>query len=166
MKSRNNTLLLFFLLFLVFFVSQAFAEEAGRVTLQAQIDANNQNSDMQISVINADTKDVVQREEVSNQFISSLSINSRYIVYFKKAGHPAIRMIVDTHTNIVANYCINFSLDLKNLNPSFETGISIPVGTLKFDDMTSHFVLQPSVSTNSNLVAITSCGIENGLARF
>lgn len=166
MKNRNNTLLLFFLLFLVFFVSQAFAEATGSVTLQAQIEANNENSDMQISVIEMTTKEVVQREEVSTKFYASLSINSRYIVYFKKAGHPAIRMIVDTHTNMAANYCINFSLNLKNLNPSFETGISIPVGTMKFDDVTSHFVLQPSGSSNCNRVAITSCGIENGMAKF
>ena len=106
MKNRNNTFLLFFLLFLVFFVSQAFAEGIGSVTLQVQIDANNQNSDMQISIIDLETKDVIQREEVSTQFFSSLSINARYIVYFKKTGHPAIRMIVDTHTDVVANYCI------------------------------------------------------------
>ena len=166
MKNRKSNLLLFFTLFLVFSLSQAFAEEAGIVTLMANINANNTKNDMQISVVNLDTKEVVQKEEVSTNFFSSLSINSRYMVYFKKTGHPAMRMIVDTHTKNIANYRIHFSINLINLTSNLETGISIPVGTLLFDDVSSNFILQPSASSNCNRVAITSAGIDNGIVKF
>lgn len=166
MKKQNNTLLIFFLVFLVFFVSQAFAETTGRVTLLAQIDACNSNQDMKISVIDLATKEVIQREEVSTDFFSSLSINSRYLVYFKKEGHPAMRMIVDTNTDVIANYSVNFSLNLKNLTSNMETGISISVGTLKFDNSKANFILQPSESSNFSRVEITTSRIDNDIAKF
>jgi len=158
MKTANAILFLF----LTFFVTQAKAESPGRVILVAQIEANNDLKNMQISVIDLSTKAVVQREDVSTRFFSSLPINGRYSLYFKKAGHPAIRMIVDTHIPNSQNYCVHFSLNLKNLNSNLETGISISAGTLKMDHSDSGFILQQSGGSNCNRVVITSCRTDTG----
>lgn len=147
-------------------MTESIAQGSGKVMLRADINALNSNKDMQVSVIDLTTKDVIQRDEVSNRFFSTLPLDGRFMVYFKKSGHPSTRMIVDTHNVNAASYHICFSLNLKNLSSEMETGISMSIGTLKFNQGLSNFEFHSATETTAGLMAVTYSGLDRGIAEF
>ncbi|MBL7899185.1 MAG: hypothetical protein JNJ99_11680 [Crocinitomicaceae bacterium] len=132
-----------------------FAQGSGKANLRADIETLNDLRDMQISVIDLASKDVLKREEVSNRFFYSLPLNGKYMLHFKKAGHPTTRLIVHTNAPEAPGYNIHFKLNLKNPQPYMESGISISAGTISFNEASGSFELKEPESGNASLCAIT-----------
>ncbi|MBI3135212.1 MAG: hypothetical protein HYZ14_11110 [Bacteroidetes bacterium] len=162
MKSRK-----FFMAFAMAFSSLiASAQGSGKVNLRADILTANEQQNMQVSVINLASKDLLQREEVSTRFFYALPLDGRYMLHFKKEGHPATRLIVDTNTPYDISYNVHFALDLKNLDPTMETGISLSAGTIVFDEVSGGFVLRAPESGKATLAAITYSAAASEVAKF
>lgn len=155
-----------FISFLLLSLTGAKAQGSGKVFLKANIETSDDHKDLQVSVIDMVTRTVVQREDVSNRFFSSLATNGRYMLYFKKMGHPSARMIIDTHVETDDTYYMNLALNLKSTGPEMETGISFSAGTLKFDLTKSTFIIENPTASKAGLLTLTASGTGTGVAKF
>ena len=162
MKTRQ----IFFFMFLLLTTAGVKAQGSGKVFLKANIETSDNARDLQVSVIDLVTKTVVQREAVSNQFFSSLETNGRYMLYFKKIGHPSARMIVDTKVDGSENYYVHFAVNLRTTGSDMESGISVSAGTLKFDLALAAFIIENPAVAKAGLVTLTSTGTGTGVAKF
>jgi len=143
-----------------------FAQGSGKVNLRADIETMNENRDMQVSVIDLASKDLLQREEVSNHFFYSLPLDGRFMIHFQKEGHPTARLIVDTNVPDEQGYNIHFAINLKDPQSAMETGISIAAGTLNYNAVTKGFVLTAPESGKADLAAITYTGLASEVVKF
>jgi hypothetical protein len=162
MKSRK----LLLAIAIVFSSFSTFAQGSGKVNLRADIQTTNEKRDMQISVIDLASKDLLKREEVSNRFFYSLPLNGRYMLHFKKEGHPTARLIVDTNSPNDLSYNVHFAINLQNLESSMETGISISAGTIGYDSASNGFVLTAPESGKATLAAITYSNLASEIVKF
>jgi hypothetical protein len=162
MKARSTL----FTIFMLINMTAVKAQGSGKVFLKADIETNNHNKDVQVSVIDLITHKVFQKEEVSDQFFSAVPTQGRYMLYFKKVGHPSARMIIDTNVSTDDTYYVHFSLNLKNTSADLETGISVSAGTIKYDETQSGFVIEQPMASKAGLVTLTSSGTDAGLAKF
>jgi len=154
-----------FLFIIAFYTIQSNAQGSGKVTLRADIKTNNETQFLHVSVVDLCTKIVIQREEVKNSFFASLPLGGKFMLYFKKQGHPSARLLVDTTTDKDDYYFIHFSMDLITSHPELETGISNSVGTLKFNPISSNFQLE-APSSGTLLLDVEQKSVEQETARF
>lgn len=117
----------------------SFAQGSGKVTLKAEIESENEKRNLQISVIDLSTKELVQRDVVSNVYFCILPLNHKYMIHFKKEGHPTSRLILNTEAPGDVSYFIHMALKLQNFESETETGISQATGTLAFNSETQNF---------------------------
>lgn len=144
----------------------AMAQGSGKVNLRAEILTMNDHSDMQVSVVDLASKDVLQREQVATHFFYSLPLDGRFMLHFKKEGHPTTRLIIDTNAPDDFSYNLHVALNLKNPDASMETGISISAGTISFDETLGGFKHQAPESGKANLAAITYTGLATEVVKF
>jgi hypothetical protein len=162
MKARST----FFMIFLLINLTALKAQGSGKVFLKVNIETNNHNKDIRVSVIDLITHHVFQEEEVSDQFFSAVPTQGRYMLYFKKVGHPSARMIIDTKVSEEDNYYVHFSLNLTHTGTDVETGISVSAGTIKYDETRLGFIIEQPMASEAGLVTLTSTGKDAGLAKF
>lgn len=132
----------------------SIGQGSGKVTLKAEIESANDKRDLQISVLNLATKDLLQRDVVSNLYFCTLPLNTRYMIHFQKAGHPATRLIIDTNAPAEMCYHLNFSLKLNNNTSEMETGISASAGKISFDESTGSFGLTQEGASGAGMLAL------------
>ena len=149
----------FYLVILLFiFSGMALAQGSGKVMLKADIESSDDKQDVKISVIDLVSKDVLKKEEVTNKFFADIDLNGRYMIYFKKFGHPSARLIVDTNVDTYANYYVHLKLNLMDSDSELETGLSTSLGILSFDKNQAKFQLQPSNLKAASMAQITFSG--------
>lgn len=144
----------------------AYAQGSGKVNLRATIETSDDLANMQVSVIDLASKDLMQREDVSSRFFYSLPTSGRYMLHFKKEGHPATRLVIDTNTPVDGIYNLHFNLNLANLQENMETGISLSAGTISFDEVLNQFTLKAPQSGKATLAAVTYSAPASEIARF
>lgn len=155
----------FYLVILCIIISGiALAQGSGKVMLKADISTADTKEDVQISVIDLASKAILQKEEVATRFFADIPLNGRYMIYFKKVGHPSARLIVDTNVEAYANYHVHLKLNLSHTNEALETGLSTSLGILNFDKSLASFQLQASSVNASNMAQITYSGTSSSEA--
>jgi hypothetical protein len=142
------------------------AQGSGKVTLKADIESANEKRDLQISVLDLTTKDLVQRDVVSNLYHCTLPLNQRYMLHFQKEGHPATRLIIDTKTPVEMSYFLNLSLKLNNSESAMETGISVSAGKIIFNEAKGNFDLVQEGTTGARMLALTYTSAAPLVAKF
>lgn len=167
---KNNNLMKFKTTILALaIISGAFsahAQGSGKVTLKAEIESANEKRDLQISVLDLATKDLVQRDVVSNLYHCTLPLNQRYMLHFQKEGHPATRLIIDTNTPVEMSYFLNIHLKLNNSGSEMETGISVSAGKIIFDEAKGNFDLAQDGATGARMLALTYTSAAPVIAKF
>lgn len=167
---KNNNLMKFkttvLALALTIGAFSAQAQGSGKVTLKADIESANEKSDLQISVLDLATKDLVQRDVVSNLYHCTLPLNQRYMLHFQKEGHPATRLIIDTNTPVEMSYFLNIHLKLNNSESAMETGISVSAGKIMFDESKGNFDLSQDGATGARMLALTYTSAAPIVAKF
>lgn len=167
---KNNNLMKiktsFLALALIFGAISSSAQGSGKVTLKADIESANEKRDLQISVLDLSTRDLVQRDIVSNLYHCTLPLNQRFMLHFQKEGHPATRLIVDTNAPIEMSYFLNISLKLNNSESEMETGISVSAGKIIFNETKGNFDLAQEDSSGARMLALTYTSATPALAKF
>ncbi len=144
----------------------ALAQGSGKVTLKAEIESANEKKDLQISVLDLATKDLVQRDVVSNLYHCTLPLNQRYMLHFQKEGHPATRLIVDTNTPVEMSYFLNIHLKLNNSESEMETGISVSAGKIVFNATTGNFDLAQESAAGARMLALSYTASAPVIAKY
>lgn len=162
MKTKRTLLLVA----LMFGALISTAQGSGKVNLKADIESGNDKADLQISIIDIATKDLIKRDLVSDLYFCTLPLNSKYMVHFKKEGHPATRLIVDTNAPLEVSYFLNFKLTLNNSASDLETGISQSVGKIAFDSSTGNFGLFQEGASAAHFLTLTYASNEPATAKF
>lgn len=137
-------------------IFNAQSQGSGKVTLKAEIESNNQDKELQISILDFTTKTLVQRDYASKHYTCNLALNQKYLLHFKKEGSPALRMVVETTAPDQFNYFILFKLNLNVNDVAAEQGISQTLGTLSFNENIRSFELK-----SDNELAASFCKIQH-----
>lgn len=144
----------------------SFGQGSGKVQLHGKIETFDQLKNMQVSVLDLASHEVIDRQEIVNNFWCTLPLQGRYMVYFKKESHPTTRLILDTHVPTDNFYFVQFDLNLTQDEESMQTGISLAAGTLKFDTEKGAFTHELSETATAGLIAISHQITGEEVARF
>lgn len=162
MKTKKTILALV----IIFSTLTAVAQGSGKVTLKAEIESADEKRDLQISVIDLVTKNLVQRETVSNMYFCTLPLNGKYMFHFKKDGYPALRMTFDTQAPDEMAYSLNIKLNIDNSKNNIEPGLSQSLGRISFNTVSGNFSLDQEGSGAAGLLAMTHSASAPLIAKF
>jgi hypothetical protein len=151
---------------LIFGAFSAHAQGSGKVTLKADIESANEKHDLQISLLDLATKELIQRDVVSNLYHCTLPLNQRYMLHFQKEGHPVTRLIIDTNAPVEMSYFLNIHLKLNNSESAMETGISVSAGKIIFDEAKGNFDLAQEGAAGAQMMALTYTASAPTIAKY
>lgn len=130
---------LFITLFLFSFVFTAAGQGQGKLTINADLSSiANYDPEIEVSVINLATNREMIRKSVNEDFEYTFPLNGKFMLYFRKEGTSATRLMLDTHTFMSGYYTFSFDLTVGNSARGNEVA-ALPIGTIKFDRASTRF---------------------------
>ena len=130
---------------MLFAGSHVIAQGSGKVTLSADIESIEPVHGIQVTILDMNTKEIIQRTEINSRLYCILALENRYMIYFKKTGLPSARIAVDTRNADVADHNMHVKINLSEESILAEGSISQSAGELTFNSVSGLFTLQSGV---------------------